>query len=1167
MQPGPRSVVVGDFNLHHSAWDPRCATDDNDAELLLAWMEERALLLGNADGEPTHESGSVIDLTIMSSPLFVTGASVELRDDLTCGSDHFPLLVSIPLPGHTVVPSPAGRFLMDKLDKKKFDAACKAGAARLDDLVREYRRSDGQIPEKKHIDDFARLLQDVILDALVASTPKSLGKAKSFPWWNKECSVARAEQSAARNRVEKATTQAAAQEARTERREAKKRLRRALRSAARAFYADLLAKVTDTRDLFRIVKWRTKAPHRHSPALSPADGAEATVQDTTEKIALLRSVHMPSARPGDIESPALQVEPRTRGSRTEAPPTRARITRDEVEAALWRPRNTAPGPDGLSNNVLKLAWPSLKRQVTHLFNASFFWGHHPASFKEAKVIALPKPNKKDRSSPRAYRLISLLPTLAKCLERIVARRLSCWALEAGHIQDNYAGAVPGRSAEDMCLRLAHSLERTADLRGESSVLTFDIKGAFDAVHPNRMVKRLEDLGCPAGTCRWVSSFLAGRRASLTLDGVSDALQPTGGSLPQGSPISPILFMLFMSPLFKMPLPCTLRGYADDGCLVNSDSSLEGNCSVLSRSLELVDSWCTDNGMALDLTKSELLHVTRKRHGQNPSLRLPDGSTLEAVSPRETLRWLGVRWSRNLSFVPHIRDVAQRTAPAIRGIQILSGCWKGAPIKGALTAVRACVVAKLSYAAATWWRPTPPNAPLSRGLLGASRLLDRTVRRGLRAALPLYCTTPCAIYNLASGFPPMRYALDNLLGSAALRVALAPPNHPLGSIRPMWGILGELRSMLPYELSTSFPPPCKGKLPSTRAPIRGDKEAAAAAHLALVRSSPPSDLWLYTDGSKLSPNRVGAGWVIIQGGQVLLSGNRPVPFRAEVHDAEVLAIAEAITAVDLRDKPRCRKVWICSDNMAAVSRLTSRDVKPGTSEEHLRRAQTICADWLRPDANHPRPRPWPDGAIEVEAIWVPGHSDVVGNELADRQARWGADIITTRTGMSLSWARSEFRARVTTAFRAWWEAEGRNSRPHLRRPVQAPKKAWTSLLDETDRNLARAVLTALSGHGDFAAYHRRFEHEDAVLSCPLCGADTSPEHIWVCHHNPQRVSSSFFQKLIGTKRGACWLAAKAAKAPTALLAHRRMRPDTQAQDAAPPAPPLPPRDGVPLGSPP
>ncbi|KAL5612567.1 uncharacterized protein BROUX77_002723 [Berkeleyomyces rouxiae] len=168
-------------------------------------------------------------------------------------------------------------------------------------------------------------------------------------------------------------------------------------------------------------------------------------------------------------------------------------------------------------------------------------------------------------------------------------------------------------------------------------------------------------------------------------------------------------------------------------------------------------------------------------------------------------------------------------------------------------------------------------------------------------------------------------------------------------------------------------------------------------------------------------------------------------------------------------------------------------------------------------------------------------------------------------MSLSWARSEFRARVTTAFRAWWEAEGRNTRPHLRRPVQAPKKAWTSLLDETDRNLARAVLTALSGHGDFAAYHRRFEHEDAVLSCLLCGADTSPEHIWVCHHNPQRVSSNFFQKLIGTKRGACWLAAKAAKAsgPAGPPPHEAGHAGAR---RGPLTLPLPPGDGVPSRSP-
>ncbi|KAL5606006.1 uncharacterized protein BROUX77_003199 [Berkeleyomyces rouxiae] len=1142
MQPGPRSVVVGDFNLHHSAWDPRSDTDDNDAELLLAWMEERALLLGNAEGEQTHESGSVIDLALLSSALFVTGASVDLREELTCGSDHFPLLVTLPLHGHAPAPAPPGRFLMDKLDKERFDTACKAGATRLDSLVADYRRAGSQVPQDRHIDEFARLLQNVILDALIASTPRSEGKAKSFPWWNDECREASADQRAARARVKHAGSPTEEQEARAVRREAKKRLRSALRSAARAFYDDLLANVARSRDIFRMVKWRTKAPNRHSPALAPSDGAEATVQDTTEKIALLRRVHMPSDRPGDVDPPHIALDEQRR----------TRITNGELEAALRSPRNTAPGPDGLTNNVLKLAWPVLQRQIMHLFNASLSWGHHAASFKEAKVIALAKPNKKDRSSPRAYRLISLLPTLAKCLERIIARRLSHWALEAGHIGENYAGAVPGRSAEDMCLRLAHSLEFYADGKSESSVLTFDIKGAFDAVQPNRMVKRLVELGCPAETCRWVASFLSGRTASLSLDGVADPLQPTGGSLPQGSPISPILFMLYMAPLFRMNLPSSLRGYADDGCLVHSSLSLEENCTALSRSLELVNSWCTENGMALDLAKSDLLHVTRKRHGLNPSARLPDGSTLQPVDPRGTLRWLGVLWSRNLSFLPHIRDVAQRTAPVIRGIQILSGCWKGAPIRGALTAVRACVVMKLTYAAATWWRPGPSPTKPSRGLLGAAHILDRTVRRGLRAALPLYCTTPCAIFNLASGFPPMSCVLDHLLASAGIRASLAPANHPLGFGDTDGGKLGTLKRLLPHRIATSLPARCKGVLPTTRPPLQGDKEAAAAAHQLLVRSSDPSDLWIYTDGSKLRDDKVGAGWVVIQDGRTLSTGNCPAPFRAEVHDAEVLAIAKALAEVDSWEKPQCRKVWICSDNLAAVNRLTSRYAKPGTSEQYLRRAQMICASWIRPHPERPRPRPWPDGPPEVEAIWVPGHSDIAGNELADGQAKLGARTNTWLDGMSLSWARHYFRSRLDSAFRAWWAEEGRAIRPHLHRPVEPPKKAWSSLLDETDRKLARAVLTALSGHGDFAAYHRRFEHVDAVLSCPLCGSETAPEHVWVCPRNPQRVSRSFFQKLIGTKRGATWLAAKAAKAPTVLLAHRRARTEVHPQAADPPA---------------
>ncbi|KAL5615064.1 uncharacterized protein BROUX77_000901 [Berkeleyomyces rouxiae] len=145
---------------------------------------------------------------------------------------------------------------------------------------------------------------------------------------------------------------------------------------------------------------------------------------------------------------------------------------------------------------------------------------------------------------------------------------------------------------------------------------------------------------------------------------------------------------------------------------------------------------------------------------------------------------------------------------------------------------------------------------------------------------------------------------------------------------------------------------------------------------------------------------------------------------------------------------------------------------------------------------------------------------------------------------------------------WWSNEGCANRPHLSRPLEAPKKAWKNLLDDTERKLARAVLTALSGHGDYADYHRRFNHLNAVLTCPLCDAETTPEHIWTCPRNPQRMPKGFFQKLIATKSGAIWLASKAAKSPPVLLAHRRAVTGTDPQEGDSPVrpPPDPPPPG-------
>ena len=76
--------------------------------------------------------------------------------------------------------------------------------------------------------------------------------------------------------------------------------------------------------------------------------------------------------------------------------------------------------------------------------------------------------------------------------------------------------------------------------------------------PGLLIARLEGYGLPAHLTEWVRSFLSSRG------------RPRG--LPQGSPISPILFMLFLAPDMSLP---GVYGYINDALILHSTGSPSG----------------------------------------------------------------------------------------------------------------------------------------------------------------------------------------------------------------------------------------------------------------------------------------------------------------------------------------------------------------------------------------------------------------------------------------------------------------------------------------------------------------------------------------------------------------------------------------------------------------
>ena len=84
----------------------------------------------------------------------------------------------------------------------------------------------------------------------------------------------------------------------------------------------------------------------------------------------------------------------------------------------------------------------------------------------------------------------------------------------------------------------------------TSILAIDIKGAFDNVHKGVLLKTMLDMDLPEASKLWVSHFLGGRRTSLIIDGKVTEPRRVDSGIPQGSPISPILFLSYTSSLYR-----------------------------------------------------------------------------------------------------------------------------------------------------------------------------------------------------------------------------------------------------------------------------------------------------------------------------------------------------------------------------------------------------------------------------------------------------------------------------------------------------------------------------------------------------------------------------------------------------------------------------------------
>jgi hypothetical protein len=152
----------------------------------------------------------------------------------------------------------------------------------------------------------------------------------------------------------------------------------------------------------------------------------------------------------------------------------------------------ACGIDGIPNECLRHLPRRPLVHLTHLFNHCIRLSHFQNSWKEAKVITLPKPGK-DPKFPQNLRPISLLSTTGKLFEKVVLKIVQRHIEERGLHNACQFGFHARHSTTLQCMRLMVHATLNFNNNMPTAAVFLDIEKAFDTTWHLGLLYKLSKL--------------------------------------------------------------------------------------------------------------------------------------------------------------------------------------------------------------------------------------------------------------------------------------------------------------------------------------------------------------------------------------------------------------------------------------------------------------------------------------------------------------------------------------------------------------------------------------------------------------------------------------------------------------------------------------------------
>lgn len=371
----------------------------------------------------------------------------------------------------------------------------------------------------------------------------------------------------------------------------------------------------------------------------------------------------------------------------------------EIYSIVHKQKNKkAPGPDEITNEVLKQLPAEGFTVITNIINAILQIGYFPQRWKNAKVLMFPKPGKK-HDDPKNYRPISLLNTLSKVAEKAILVRLNEFIALNNTIRNEQFGFRSSHSTVQQVVRVVDDITQGINKKECTAMLLIDLQQAFDRVWHIGLLFKLIELKAPGYIIRVLHSYFQHRTFYVDINNAKSTSRPIHAGVPQGSLLGPVLFNLYIN---DMPSheKTSLGVYADDTASYSISRSAKLAEQRIQAHANDISEWC--NKWRLQVNASKCETILFRREGKNSKgHKLAITFNGEQVKEVTTAKYLGVTLDRKLSWTAHL-DITLRKAVARKAqlYPLLNPKSKINP-HTALRIYKATILPILTYACPVW----------------------------------------------------------------------------------------------------------------------------------------------------------------------------------------------------------------------------------------------------------------------------------------------------------------------------------------------------------------------------------------------------------------------------------------------------------------------------------